>query len=243
MNYKPKEYWEKRLENQPNLRGVGCASFNETYNKYLYLLKIQALNKNLNSLFLTIKEKSILDVGCGTGFFVDYYTKEGAKKVAGLDIAELSVSMLKERYPTFSFYVEDIGNPNFRFWESFDIVNVFDVLYPITDNGKFETAIKNISNLMHVGGYVLITDVFGKNDIISARHVHFRSLQKYKAELKKNDIEILDIFPMYFLMNRSFHLPPFVLNKVSRIFYLFDKNLQNIKMPNGKNISLLVAKK
>ncbi|NMX21368.1 hypothetical protein C5S30_02800 [ANME-1 cluster archaeon GoMg4] len=246
MTYKPKEYWEKRLESQPNLKGVGCAGFNENYNKYLYSLKVSALDKILNKYYsITIKGRSILDVGCDTGFFVNYYHKKGAKKITGLDITKTSISMLKEKYPAYNFYVADISDPNhpLKLKEKFDIINAFDVLYHVTDNGKFETAINNISSLCLGGGYVLITDVFWKDDIIPAEHVRFRSLQKYKEILPKNNIEILDIFPIYYLISRGFYLPAFVLNRIGSIFCLVDKSLRGMKIPNGKNIKLLIGKK
>ena len=241
MIYKPKEYWEKRLSNQPNLKGAGYGTQDEIYNKYLYSLKASALDKILNKHSIIIKEKSILDVGCGPGFFVDYYNKKGAKKITGIDITKVSISMLKEKYPTYNFQVADIGDPNLHcFKETFDIINVFDVLYHITDDERFETAISNISRLC-AGGHVLITDVFRKGEVVPAEHVHYRSLEMYKEILSKNNIEILDIFPMYYLMGRSFHLPAFVLNRISSIFYLADKSLQELKVPNGKNIKLLVG--
>ena len=90
---------------------------------------------------------------------------------------------------------------------------------------------------------MLITDVFWKDDIIPAEHVHYRSLETYKEILSKNNIEILDTFPIYYLISRGFHLPAFVLNKLSQIFYLVDKSLQEMKIPNGKNIKLLIGKK
>lgn len=241
-NYKPKDYWERRLEGQPDLRGVGCIGFNENYNNYLYSLKISALENVLNKYPIIIKGKSILDVGCGTGFFVDYYNKKGAKKITGVDITKKSISLLKEKYPFYNFQVADISEPDLYFKESFDIVNVFDVLYHITEDSQFEAAIHNISSLC-VKGYILITDIFSKNDIYPAEHVHFRNLQKYEKEFNKNNVEILEIFPVYQLMNQSFHLPSFILNRFCPILFFIDRNLQNIKVPNGKNIKLLVGVK
>jgi len=85
---------------------------------------------------------------------------------------------------------------------------------------------------------MLITDVFWRNDIIPAKHVHFRSYRMYKEIFLKNAIEILDIFPMYYLM--GFHLPTFIMNKLSPVFYAIDKKLQKHGTPNAKNIKLLI---
>lgn len=240
--YNPKEYWEKQLGTHFALRGVGCVSCNETYNKYLYFLKVSSLDKILNKYSIPIKEKSILDIGSGIGFFVDYYNKKGAKKITGMDITEISISMLKEKYPAYNFQVADISDPNLHFKEKFDIVNAFDVIYHITDDDRFEIAINNISSLCIGGGYVLITDVFREREAYV--HVHNRSLQKYKKKLTENSIEILDIIPIYYLMGRYFRLPTFVLNKFSPYLYSVDKALQRMKIKtNGRNIKLLIGKK
>jgi len=241
MTYKPKEYWEKRLKKHPNLKGVGYTGLDETYNKYLYSLKASALDNILNKYSITIKGKSVLDVGCGTGFFIEYYSKMGAKKITGIDITKVSISMLKEKYPTYNFKVTDISDPNLNTKETFDIVNAFDVLYHIIADSKFKTAICNISRLCNSKGIILVSDVFGSRDIFPAEHVHFRNFKKYKRMLASNDIEVLTVFPMYYLMSQSFHLPALVLNKVSPFFYIIDKSLQKLKLPNGKNIKLLVG--
>jgi len=241
MKYDPKEYWEIRLKNYPDLRGVGCVGFSETYNKYLYSLKVLALEKALNDYSIIVKGKLILDVGCDTGFFVDYYRKKGAKKIVGIDIAETSISLLRKKYPTYNFFIADISEVQFE--EKFDIVNAFDVLYHITHNNKFKKAIDNISTACAEGGYILITDVFGKEDYMPAEHVHYRSLNTYQKLLYNHGIKIPGIIPMYYLMGRSIYLPAFLLNKLCRIFYLVDKILQSKKIPNGKNLKLLVGYK
>ncbi len=242
-DYKPKEYWENRLQNHPDIRGVGHLSFNEDYNRYLYLSKKLALDRVLDIYSINVKDKSILDVGCGAGFFVDYYNKRGAKEIMGIDITKISVSALKKKYSYRKFQVRDISDPNLNFKKTFDIVNAFDILYHITDDNKFKNAIRNISKACKKDGHILITDIFWKKNIAPAKHVKFRSLQEYKEIFLESNIEILDIFPLYYLLNRNFHLPISLLNKSSSILYLFDRYLQGTKIQDGKNIKLLVGRK
>jgi len=242
MTYEPKKYWEDRLKTNFDITGVGCLGFNETYNKYLHSLKLSSLGMILDG-HAVIEGKYVLDIGCGTGFFVDYYSRKGAKKITGVDITKVSILKLREKYPHYNFLVADIGSPNIYLKERFNIVNAFDVLYHIVDDAKFKTALHNISSLCAKGGYVLITDYFCKKDIIPATHVHHRSLRTYENELSKGGIKIVDIIPMYYLMNRRFHLPNFMLNKICPVFYLIDRSLQRTKTSNGRNMKLMIGTK
>ncbi|MCW4054902.1 MAG: class I SAM-dependent methyltransferase [Candidatus Bathyarchaeota archaeon] len=242
MTYEPKKYWQDRLKTNFDITGVGCLGFNETYNKYLYSLKLSSLEIVLDE-HTVIEGKFVLDIGCGTGFFVDYYSRKGAKKITGVDITKVSILKLTEKYPQYNFLVADISSPNISLKERFDIVNAFDVIYHIVDDAKFKTALHNISAWCAKGGYVLITDYFCKKDIITATHVHHRSLRTYENELSKGSIRIVDIIPMYYLMNRHFHLPIIILNKICPLFYLIDRSLQRMKTSNGRNMKLMIGAK
>lgn len=242
MMYEPEKYWEDRLKTHFDITGVGYIGFNQTYNKYLYSLKLSSLEIALNH-YVAIREKSVLDIGCGTGFFVDYYNRKGVENITGVDITKISILRLSEKYPHYKFLIADIGDPNIYLKKRFNIVNAFDVLYHIVDDEKFKTALRNISSSCIKGGYVLITDCFWKMDITPATHVHHRSLRTYENELSKEGIKIVDIIPMYYLMNKRFHLPTIVLNKICPFFYLIDRNLQRKKVSNGRNMKLLIGKK
>ena len=42
----------------------------------------------------------VLDIGCGTGFYVNLWrNKLGAKRIAGVDITNIAVDNLKRKYP------------------------------------------------------------------------------------------------------------------------------------------------
>jgi predicted rRNA methylase YqxC with S4 and FtsJ domains len=72
MTYKPKNYWQNRLKNNFKLRGVGHLSFDDFYNQWLYKAKIRTLEKALGTQGITIADKTVCDIGCGTGFFVEF---------------------------------------------------------------------------------------------------------------------------------------------------------------------------
>lgn len=54
--------------------------------------------------------EKILDIGCGYGFFTDYFRSIGANAY-GIDGSEKMIEIARERYPMTSFSVADITKP------------------------------------------------------------------------------------------------------------------------------------
>ncbi len=146
MTYNPKTYWEKRLSNGFNLSKVGYIGFNEFYNKYLYKAKIRTLKKALSLYQIDISNKTVCDIGCGTGFFVEFYKQLGARDIVGIDITNISVESLRLKYPKYFFIEEDISSNSVipKINRKFDILDISDVTYHIMDDELFNKAIMNI---------------------------------------------------------------------------------------------------
>jgi len=191
---------------------------------------------------ICLEGKSICDIGCGTGVFVDYYYKKRVRQVIGLDIAPVSIQHLRGLFPTFNFCVVDVSKEPIRHVDKVDVVNAFDIFYHITENDLFEYALNNTSGILKAGGIAFMTDVFGRKDSSPARHVRFRGWQTWNKALAKNNLHVLDIAPIYYLMNRVF-APPFLLNKISQLLYRLDRALSERSLSNGMNIKLLLARK
>src|SRR3990172_1207342 len=97
--FNPSKYWEDRLAKNINLRGTGHRAFNLRYNEYLYKTQEDAMDILLDESKVDPKNKKILDIGSGNGFYIKYFLDKGAANVWGLDITEASVNYLRTKYP------------------------------------------------------------------------------------------------------------------------------------------------
>ncbi len=202
LDYEPSPFWEERLRKHFSLVGTGRVSFSSRYNHWLYRAKLRALQQVWQTLDFTPSGKSILDVGCGTGFFVTYYQAQGCASLTGIDITQISIEYLQQQFPQFTFYRRDIGTT----WEeplpAFDIVHVFDVLYHLTSKQRFHQALINLSQLTATGGYLLMTDYGGVEERYPDSHVVFHSLPTYQHLLQQHGLTLCLVLPVYYLLNR-----------------------------------------
>jgi len=245
MAYNPKSYWEERLKQNFTLKGVGHISFNENYNRSLYRLKSLALDRAFKTIHLNLRGKSILDLGCGTGFFASYYEDKGINEYMGIDITEISVKNLRKRYihnKKLSFLCKDISDLDFLLGKKYDIANAFDVLYHIVDPAKFEAALTNIASVMKPGSYLILTDRLDYLDERVADHVIFRSYRTYDSIFLEIGLKFEKIVPLYCLMNRNSGFS-ISLARWPGLMFPFDKMMLNIGYKTKGNLKIGIIKK
>ncbi len=243
-SYNPKDYWERRLKSNFTLESVGNIVFDANYNKYLYKLQIDVLKRAIEKSRISLSGAKVLDIGCGTGFFSEFYIRHSAD-VTGIDITDVSIESLRRGLPEGRFIVMDIsaGDLKNQFAELFDVLNVFNVLYHIVDDNKLAKAIENALFCLKPGGYVFITDNLGKKDFSPAEHVRFRSLESYK-ELFRNRIDIVDVLPLYHFMNRRINIAPLGANNlISPLLFFCDYILNKFDVNIYDNMKLLIGRK
>jgi glycosyltransferase involved in cell wall biosynthesis/SAM-dependent methyltransferase len=210
--YNAKEYWERRFSERFSLCAVGHQGFSERYNRYMYKLKKRSLEIALRQYGIRAKGQSVLDIGCGNGFFVDYYARNGSH-VTGVDITDKSVKTLSAKFPSCVFVRADIGSADIGLSDTYDIVNAFDVLYHIIDDEAFNRAIANIGIRCKNGGWVLLTDAFDPNKNVG-EHVRYRDLKIYAEALDAAGIDIVGLIPVFHLMGMG--VDPSVKNGLVR---------------------------
>ena len=221
MTYRPREFWEQRLNDQFDLRGTGETSMSAAYNDACYALRRDVLVRALAEARTDVRGRTVLDIGCGTGFWTEFYTSRGAV-YTGVDIAETSVQRLRGRFPGATFLHADVSEADLP--GTYDIVNVFDVLYHITDDARFDAALRRLAGAVKPGGLLLLTDLFSDAPGL-AEHNKMRSLMRYRAVLDAVvNFDYAPLRPTHVLLNSSLGLWRF-LNRAPGLLLVLDRML------------------
>ena len=237
MNYRPREFWDDRLSRQFDLRGTGETGLSLAYNRACYALRRRVLTRALAEAALDPRGRTVLDVGCGTGFFTAYYLDRGAH-VTGLDIAPTSVERLRKRHPEARFMLADVSEAELE--SRYDIVNAFDVLYHITDDARWAHALDHLARAVAPGGALLVTDTFADLGG-SASHNRMRPLARYRLVLSAAGLECGPVYPTHVLLNRELGAFRF-LNRAPALLLAADRALLRLGLGRDAVVSkLLVA--
>ena len=246
-DFNPQNYWENRLSSQIDLRGTGHRGFDLEYNRWFYLAQADSLDMLLKQNQIVLQEMSVIDIGSGIGFYIDFIKKRGASKIVGVDISQTSIDYLKTNFPDCDFYKADISEIDLKLPGKYDVLIAISILFHIVDDMKFAQAIQNIGNLIKPRGFAILSDTFSQPLFNLAPHVTFRNRAEYENELKKAGFIILDTLPMFYFLNRTFIpiIGPRLLSmiKAGKFLYQIDTTLRNRRLRNWNGSKLLLAQK
>ncbi len=236
MSYRPQEFWEQRLAEQFDLRGTGETGLSLAYNRACYALRAEVLQSCLVRAGMLPAGRRVLDVGCGTGFWTEYFVSRGAY-YTGVDIAQVSVDRLAARYPGQRIIRADVsdGVPN----GPYDLINAFDVLYHVIDDERWESALRQLAGALAPGGLLLVTDVFSDRGSL-AEHNVMRPLARYLAVLDSAGLVREQLLPTHVLLNR--HLGPWrFLNRWPGLLLYTDRMLLALGFGHDAGANKLLA--
>ena len=86
----------------------------------------------IKARFQRMNGERVLDLGCGYGWYTDFFARNGADAV-GVDGSEKLIAIARERYPNSEFSIADIEKPLPFSDGGFDIVFSNQVLMDIED--------------------------------------------------------------------------------------------------------------
>jgi SAM-dependent methyltransferase len=218
-----RRYWESRLGGEFSLAGVGYLRLGRRFNQWMYRVRGEVFDRavagleqrqqsTVNSQQAAPRStdfgspwrgREVVDVGSGTGFYVDRWLRLGAG-VTGLDITDVAVARLTQAFPGARFLRADIGGALDGVpleAGSFDAASAFDVLFHIMDDAQYARAFENIAALLRPGGWFLWSDNFLRHGEVRVRHQASRPLAESVRLAEAAGFEVVDRRPMFVLMN------------------------------------------
>jgi SAM-dependent methyltransferase len=198
-----RDYWEQRLGQHPHLAGVGSLACGLPLNRWLYRVRSHRFRAVVRRLGIDAARQRILDVGSGTGFYLEQWKRLGAGAVDGLDFATTAVSELRAAHPESRIYRCDLGDRESALpSDAYDVVSAFDVLFHIVDDGRYATALHHLARVLRPGGLLLYSDNFVHRPRPPAGSYHFsRTLETIGRELDRAGFDLLWRVPMFVLLN------------------------------------------
>ncbi|MEO6461579.1 MAG: methyltransferase domain-containing protein [Candidatus Eisenbacteria bacterium] len=217
--YQPRDFWQKRLAGQFDLRGTGHPGLSAEYNARCYDLRAYVLDRTLARHEVPVAGRQVLDGGCGTGFFVEHFLARGAR-VTGVDLTDVSAHELSRRFPEARFEVGDLAE--WRPSTTYDLVSCFDVLFHIVDDERWDRALTNLTDAVAPGGYFVFSEMFlRRRTARDAAHNVARGWDAYRPALHARGLSILDEAPTHHLLNTE--LGPFrFLNRWPNFLHRID---------------------
>jgi SAM-dependent methyltransferase len=201
--FDPRAYWDTRHTKRYGPESVGYAGLGVPFNVWMYRVRRHVVAREIRKSGIELSRCDVLDVGSGTGFYIDLWARLGAKSVTGSDFAPFAVRSLHEKFPDRRFVELDIAARELPGeLGQFDLVSAFDIFYHIVEDEKYSQAFHNVRALVRPGGYFVFSENFLPAERESGMHQVSRSSAEITHLLAENDFEILSRAPVFFLMNR-----------------------------------------
>jgi len=109
-------------------------------------------------LGLDVKDKDILEIGCGNGYGGYLVNQLSPKSYIGLDIMEEQIEIARQSYSQYEFILQDATDLSRFAKASKDVVIIFGVLHHIPDWRK---VIDEIARVLKPGGNLFLEEPRG----------------------------------------------------------------------------------
>jgi 2-polyprenyl-3-methyl-5-hydroxy-6-metoxy-1,4-benzoquinol methylase len=201
--FSARDYWQSRLSQSYSLQGVGYQRLGKSFNQWMYKVRARVFARVASRLGVDWSRARVLDVGSGTGFYVEQWHALGVPKVVGVDITPKAIEELQRRFPTDDFLEADIGDSRDSrlATRDFTAVSAMDVLFHIVDDARYHQAFRTVAASLAPGGWFLWSDNFLHHATERVIHQASRSLAESEDAIRAAGFEIVERVPMFVLMN------------------------------------------
>jgi SAM-dependent methyltransferase len=225
--YDPAAFWQSVLSAHPDLTGTGEPGLSLAYNRAMYALREIVVTRTLFREGVKLAGAAVLDGGSGVGFWVNYYLRRGAS-VTGIELTEAGAALLRQHFPEARILRGDLAETDPG--GVFDLVNCCDVLYHITDDVRWEAALRRLCRAVAPGGVLLVSDVVGGWHGPLAAHCRPREQARYAAVMASEGLSAPRATPTHWWLNRELGALR-GLNRLPSLLYALDRTLLALSWP------------
>ncbi len=167
----------------------------DTYYQTPFGKKVDQIEKKIISGFLQyIPKKPMLDVGCGTGHWTQFFIEQGFDKITGIDASEEMLNIAKSKNIDANFLLSDAENLPFKD-ESYPVI-AFITMLEFVENQ--DNVIKEMYRLLVPGGWLILgclnaESALGKNKANSETFKDAKFLTIPEIKSKFEQFEIIQI--------------------------------------------------
>ena len=261
--YDPGTFWEGRLRGHFDLTGAGFRGIGKPFNQALYRQREIVLERVLKRAHIEASGAQVVELGPGTGFYVDLWRRWGAAGLIGLDITEVATERLAAAYPEFRFEVADVTERWPTPDASADVVTAFDVLFHIVDDDRFAAAIGEAGRVVRPGGHLLISDFFPHRADFRSYHQVSRTLASVASLLDRSGFDVVLRAPVFVTMHPAVDVPSVLAGparrwwawleaalianpkrgwRLGRVLGAVDRIATRV-LPGGPSVEILVARR
>lgn len=178
-SYDPARFWKDRhLRYGFDIRGVGNVDLSVEENQRMYSEAKATLLSHWEHEAVDCARVSMLDVGCGQGFYADAFWERGGLQYCGIDITDVLFPSLEMRHPGYRFRILDVCREDIP--GTFDVVLMIDVTQHIVDEDLFVYAMRNVRSHLAAGGVFFVTSGLSPERVRRGLHVVDRPLNAYR---------------------------------------------------------------
>ncbi len=204
MSFDPRAYWNERHDRTSGLAGVGYLGLGGL-NEWMYRVRRRVFRRVVRGTGIDVAGARVLDVGTGTGFYLDRWQELGARDVRGADFSQTACDRLRTRYPNTPIEVLDlteIDDAQFQALGQFDLISVMDVLYHLVDDAAYARAFANLDRLLAPSGRIIFTENFLQAAPRSSNDWHVcRTLQEIEGHVRQAGLHLLERRPWFVALN------------------------------------------
>ncbi len=206
MSERHDEFWNQRLAQDWSESGVGYRALGRPFNTWMYRVRRQVFAREAARVGPG-PQTSVLDIGSGTGLYLDWWRAAGAGQVTGSDLTPAAVENLRAHFAPVRIEQLDItaGVPFPP--GAFDVVSCMDVLFHIADDALYHSALGNIAALLRPGGTFVFTENFLNRPSDRSDHQVNRTLEWITDALAEHGLHLRRRVPMLVLMNAQVDAP------------------------------------